>query len=130
MNILTHVKNQAGFVSSVLKTQQNNWVYSLSTRLIIICFIVSVSIILWKWNRLPPQVPLWYSRAWGNDRLAPTGWLFLLPGMSLFWHALNIILSIYVSRNHYIFSQVLFVASLFVAVFSLIAVVSIVFLVT
>lgn len=29
----------------------------------------------------PPQVPLWYSRPWGEDQLAPPTALWLVPGL-------------------------------------------------
>ena len=34
---------------------------------------------LLRFNRLPPQSPLFYSRLWGEDQLADTWLIFLLP---------------------------------------------------
>ena len=34
---------------------------------------------LLKFNQLPPQLPLFYSRLWGEDQLADTWLIFLLP---------------------------------------------------
>jgi hypothetical protein len=129
MKIFTFIHKQLIFIVASAKNQKN-WIYTLSSRVILLCFIVSIAAIIWRWNLLPPFIPIWYSKAWGVERLAPLLWIFLLPIFSLIWHGVNILLSIYLMRDHYIFSQVLFVSSMFVAVFSLILVVNIVFLIT
>ncbi len=43
-----------------------------SDALMIIAFLL-------RFNRLPPQIPLFYSRLWGEDQLADTWLIFLLP---------------------------------------------------
>jgi len=45
------------------------------------------------WVYLPPRVPLFFSRAWGEDRLAHKGLLFMLPGIGLVVNCMNIIIS-------------------------------------
>lgn len=130
MNIPGFLKQESAFIRSSLKIQNANWIYSLSMKIILGCFFISIALIIWRRPMLPPMIPLWYSKAWGGDRLASAYWIFLLPVMSLVWHGLDIILSIYVTREHYIFTQVLFLSSLFVALFSMIAVANIVFLIT
>lgn len=32
-------------------------------------------------SSFPPQVPLWYSRPWGQDQLTTPAWLWLVPGL-------------------------------------------------
>jgi hypothetical protein len=130
MKFITFCRTQTGFITTTLNNQKTNWIYMLSTWLVPLTFFITVGLILWHWSSLPPLVPLWYSKAWGTDRLAPVIWLFLPPLMSLVWHAINLLLSVYVTREHYVFSQVLFITSIFVTVFSLIAVINILFLVT
>lgn len=41
------------------------------------------SLFLVSWNKLPPEVPLFYSRPWGEAMLAPTLGLWILPGLVL-----------------------------------------------
>lgn len=36
-------------------------------------------IILLNWKKMPPEVPLYYSRPWGETQLAPVNSLFLFP---------------------------------------------------
>lgn len=40
-------------------------------------------VIFWALVKLPPQVPLFYSLPWGEDRLVTPNWLVLLPAVSL-----------------------------------------------
>lgn len=37
----------------------------------------------WVYGRLPPEVPLWFSRPWGEMQLGLKGWLLVLPGSIL-----------------------------------------------
>lgn len=41
--------------------------------------IISLGTLTLFWRQLPPLVPLWYSRPWGQDQLAPTWQLGILP---------------------------------------------------
>src|SRR3989344_3726551 len=51
-------------------------------RLAIGFMLVELILLSWQWHRLPPQVPLYYSRPWGEMQLAPPWALFFLPGLS------------------------------------------------
>lgn len=35
------------------------------------------------YGRLPPEIPLWFSRPWGTAQLAAKGWVVILPGSML-----------------------------------------------
>ncbi|MEK7633553.1 MAG: hypothetical protein AAB437_01785 [Patescibacteria group bacterium] len=41
--------------------------------------VLMLVIFLFKLNSLPPQLPLFYSQAWGEKQLADTWLIFLLP---------------------------------------------------
>jgi len=56
--------------------------------------IVQTGIIIFFFSQLPPQVPLYYSRPWGESQLAPTHHLFLLPGFSLLFLLVNSTLAV------------------------------------
>jgi len=45
--------------------------------------LVQISLILFFWSKLPPEVPLFYSRPWGKEQLVNPWFLFLLPGLTL-----------------------------------------------
>ncbi len=112
------------------------WSYILVFPLVRWLSIVSVSftllslaiIALW-WRTLPPSVPLWYSRAWGQDQLASPLWLLLLPGASLAWQGLSLTLAGSL-RQYTVFAKLIIVASFFVSMLSFVSIVQILLLVS
>lgn len=109
---------------------KNNWIIQVVNKSIVACLIVSLLCITWRWTRLPPSVPLWYSRPWGTDQLASPIWLFLLPLGALVIYFINLAISMYVTAQYLIFTQMLFLSSLLVNILSLVTLVKILFLVT
>jgi hypothetical protein len=112
------------------KEVKNNWLIQLVTKFVAALVIASVAVIILRWNRMPPLVPLWYSRPWGTDQLAHPIWLFLLPlgGLAIFF--LNLAVSIFITAEYLIFTQVLFIASFLVNFLSFITLIKIVFIIT
>ncbi len=55
--------------------------------------IIEAGTILANWKRLPPEVPLFYSRPWGEAQLAPVNTLFILPLVGAAIAILNFLLS-------------------------------------
>lgn len=45
---------------------------------------LSFYLIITKIETLPPEVPLWYSRVWGPERLAKPNWLYIIPSLIIF----------------------------------------------
>lgn len=43
-------------------------------------WLASLSVLIFFYFRLPPQVPLFYSLPWGEDQLAPSSLIFAIPG--------------------------------------------------
>lgn len=52
-------------------------------RLTVAALVIGAGSLALNWRNLPPQVPLLYSRPWGQDQLIHPVWLWLLPGASL-----------------------------------------------
>ena len=72
----------------------------------ILCILVMLGIIAWFYKSLPPQIPLYYSRPWGDEQLAAPIFLLLLPLGSLLWYGAGLLLigkRMYVYR---VFSQI------------------------
>lgn len=107
-----------------------NWIAQTTTKFTIIIVIAATAILAWRWNQLPPQVPLWYSKPWGEEQLAQPLWLLLLPGGSLLWYTFSLWFVHTYLKSYRIFGQVLFLSSLTVSTLSLITLVKILFLVT
>jgi len=95
-----------------------NTIIRWSSRITILLIFSSILILLFSWNKLPTEIPLWYSKPWGKDRLANPAWLFLLPSASFFWYITNSFLSIHVTKDHLVFSQILFLSALLGSMFS------------
>lgn len=55
----------------------------------ILCIVLPTLLLVWKGDLLPPLAPLFYSRPWGQEQLAPSFYLFLLPLLSLVVFLLN-----------------------------------------
>lgn len=122
--------NRFAHIRSAWHTIAANWVVSLSHKFVLVFVALSLGILLWRWRVLPPLVPLWYSRPWGADQLAAPYWLFLLPAASILLYIINVIVSIYLTAEYLIFTQMLFLSSLIVSILSFIALIKIIFLVT
>ena len=60
---------------------------------------VQLVAILIFWRKLPPQVPLLYSRPWGEKQLASPNFLFLLPLLCLVIVTINLLLAAWASRK-------------------------------
>jgi len=52
-------------------------------------FLAQLISILFFWRKLPPEIPLFYSRPWGKEQLAKPLFLFLLPGLTLVIFLIN-----------------------------------------
>lgn len=71
-----------------------------------ICTTVAL---LWFMRSLPPQVPLYYSRPWGAEQLAPQLFLFLLPLTSFVWYIASLIFINYQTYQYRVFAQILLI---------------------
>lgn len=108
---------------------RTNWLLQVSHKFVALLAVASVIMIAVYWKMLPPLVPLWYSRPWGSDQLAPPVFLFFLPISSVTIHLINLAFAMYVTTEYLVFTQSLFLSSLIVSLLSFIAVIKIIFLV-
>lgn len=108
---------------------RNTWEYRFAAITAALQLVIGSIAILWFWRQLPPAVPLWYSRPWGEDRLV-SPWFLLLPlGVAIVVYAVNIAIVVRTSADHPMFARVLFLTSALVSCLSAILVVRIVTLV-
>ncbi len=111
-------------------TLRKNWVYAVCARSTYAACIGTGIILTAKYSSLPPLVPLWYSKMWGEARLAEPFWLYGILFSACFLHFLNIILSLTLLKPYRIFIQLLFLSSTSVALLLSFSVIKILFLVT
>lgn len=115
------------FSFSVLQpamTLRQHWSYRaafLSTATAIAFELIAV---LLAWSSLPPAVPLWHSRPWGEEQLTHPLWLLVLPAGSAVVFVLNTALASRFVPDHPIFGRILLLTSFFVSVLSLVALIN------
>lgn len=130
MKSLINLSEEAVRIRTSWATVKTNWFIDLVHKFVLALFMLSIGFLIWRWRMLPPMVPLWYSRPWGTDQLASPYWLFILPLASLFLYGISFVVSMYVTAEYLIFTQMLFLSSLLVSLLSFISLLKILFLVT
>ena len=100
---------------------QQNTLIKISSISVLILILFSFLIVVMIYGKLPPQIPLWYSKPWGTERLSSPSGLYILPLMSIGIYIINSILAVFFTKDHLVFTQILFLSSLFVGLFSTIA---------
>ena len=85
----------------------------------IISSLGQISLLLFSWNKLPPQVPIFYSRAWGEQMLASPFVLWILPVITIFSLILNFLLAIFLKKIGQFVNRVLTVTCFFIALLTL-----------
>ena len=68
---------------------------------------VSWLVLVWFWGKLPPVVPLLYSRPWGEEQVVPVPFIVLLPGLSTLFSLINLRLASLFFAKETFFSQFL-----------------------
>ena len=103
---------------------------SLNIKITLILLGISWLILLFFWFKLPPQVPLLYSRPWGESQLVNKPLIALLPGITTFLSLVNLRLASLLFKNEKFLSQVLVWLNLTVAVLATTALVRILIIIT
>lgn len=116
--------------AAVLKIIKTYWTFRLATWTLVAGVIGSLAAIVWLWHRLPPAVPLWYSRPWGVDRLAHPVFLFILLWGDIVIYFVNIFVSIRLIGDHPTFVKTLLLTSALINTLSLVVIIRILTLVT
>lgn len=107
-----------------------NWIVSVSFRFAVLLFLLSLTLLAWRWRSLPPLVPLWYSKPWGNEQLAHPLFLLLLPFGNLFWYVTDLAITAWQKNRYLVFTQALFLTTFLSSFLSFVTLVKILFLVT
>lgn len=130
MNNIAPLRLVVTIISTLWGTTAPNWVVTMSRKIVLLAITVSLALFLWKYPTLPPLVPLWYGKPWGIDRLAHPLWLMLLPGGIFVVLIVNIIAEKILTRDMLVFTQILALSTLLVAILSLVTLTKILFLVS
>lgn len=101
-----------------------------AARLFGLLLAIFAAILIWKWNRLPPELPLFYSLPRGEEQLGSMFTLLLLPGLSLIIFLLHMLFGIYLIEKEQLAARILVSFSLLMTLVLLITFLKIVFLIT
>ena len=82
-----------------------------------LCILGQTSLILTATEKLPPQIPLFYSKPWGEQMLAPSFFIWILPITTLTLFVINFLISKLLQNLFLIRS--LFITSAVIAIFVL-----------
>lgn len=92
-----------------------------SLQLGFVFLLAQILALLAVWRSLPPQVPLFYSRPWGEEQLASPQTLWLLPGLSLAVTLTNFFTNLILTQKQAPLRQILSATS---SVFSLLCLIT------
>lgn len=80
------------------------------------------------WRTLPPEVPIFYSRPWGQDQLGPPSFLFMPLLLSLVFMVANLWIAKILDKSF--IKQALLLGAITVAILSSVSVIRIIFLIS
>ena len=73
---------------------------------------IMIVLLVWRWQFLPPQIPLFYSQPWGEDQLVDTWMIGILPAlMNILW-ILNTLIAKRFFKNDTIMLYILHIANI------------------
>ncbi|MDD4135613.1 MAG: hypothetical protein PHN66_00915 [Candidatus Shapirobacteria bacterium] len=96
----------------------------------LLLIIFQIIILFFKFNELPQQVPLYYSLPWGDEQLAYTTSLFLLPIFSIVILLINNLIATFFLKSIPLFSRLLVIFSLIFSLLSTISLTRIILLIS
>ncbi|MFA5025130.1 MAG: hypothetical protein WC503_01290 [Candidatus Shapirobacteria bacterium] len=119
-------------VSSFFGNLGKFWQKTLNSRLLRLCVVLLIAqivLIIWFYNQLPPEIPLYFSRPWGESWLAPSSMIFILPLLSLIVLLTNYFLAIFYHQRKLLLAQLLVIFAFIISLFSTVSVLKIISLV-
>lgn len=81
----------------------------------ILSILAQISLILVSWGNLPPQLPIFYSRPWGEAMLASPLLLWILPTIAVFLTIVNFSVAIFWFKTNHFLMRVLVIFTALVA---------------
>ncbi|HNY04556.1 MAG TPA: hypothetical protein PKI92_02250 [Candidatus Woesebacteria bacterium] len=105
------------------------WQGSLNSRFFrysLFLFLAQIVIITWFYNQLPPEIPIYFSRPWGQSWLSSSASIFILPLFSLITLLINYFLALYFYTKKILLSQLLVIFGFIISLFSIISLLQII----
>ncbi len=89
-------------------------------------FFFQIILIIWFYNQLPPEIPIFFSRPWGESWLSSPSSIFILPLFSLLILLLNYFLALYFYAQKVLLSGLLVVFGFIISLFSTVSLLQII----
>ncbi len=105
------------------------WQGSLNSRFFrysLFLLFFQIILIIWFYNQLPPEIPIFFSRPWGEPWLSSPASIFILPLFSLLTLLLNYFLALYLYAKKVLLSELLVIFGFIVSLFSTISLLQII----
>jgi len=99
-------------------------------RLNIILVLAQIILIIWFFKDLPPEIPLYFSRPWGEPWLASAPSIILLPLFSILVILINYSLAVFYYQNKSLLAKLLVIFSCIFSLFSTISIIQIIRLIS
>jgi len=99
-------------------------------RIYLLSALILIGVFLWRFKRLPPQIPLYYSRSSGEENLTSSYMIFIIPALMTGLIVINSLIS---KRNYAdteVMQNIFYVVDICLILFSLFIFLRIVFLIT
>lgn len=96
---------------------------------LVFCLVLSASqviLIIINWSKFPTQIPLFYSKPWGESMLAAPSFIWILPSLAFTFSLVNFVIAVFVHKVEKFIARVLVFASGLVSFISFYAVLKIV----
>jgi hypothetical protein len=113
----------------LLNTFQDSLI-SLVVKLSFIINGLELLILVIVWRFIPPQVPLFYSRPWGDEQLVDKIILFFIPAVSLVFNIINLLLGNYFLGKEKLLAKFFIFTNFLINLLLIITLVEILFLTT
>lgn len=91
----------------------------------VLIILIQLGIITFNLNFYPKMIPLFLSRPWGAEQLAPLYMIFLLPLLSACFLTVGVLLKKWILKDEILLSYISLSSSLLFSLFSLISVLKI-----
>lgn len=114
MSFLTSFSIQISALGKFWQEKINSQIFRWN----IIFIVFQLAFLIYKFNDLPQQVPLFYSLPWGRNQLAYASSLFLLPTFSIIIGLINNLLAAFFFKLIPLFSRLLIIFSLLFSLLS------------
>ena len=112
-----------------LKTTGQDKTLRQPAQFALLFWLAQILVIVFSWRSLPPQLPLFYSRPWGEEQLTTPLGLFTLPLVSLLIFLINLAFLLIVNKKERLIRQILITTVTVFNLFCLIALIQVIRLV-